>query len=177
MKNSKDEEPTKGLKDKESQSGSSKGTKSQPKSSRKSVQSEESEFMVANSDMLQDQEGNLGNDDDEPMKETVSKRGWFTKPTKPQEPTDPDWNVGKTPQQGQTQSWFMTLAYSADKPTLLGPAFRLLKGTRSNYAELEYDFEEWYKALSEKLDWENLEGGDYPFNLTKPLPLAMSGNH
>ncbi|GJS49526.1 hypothetical protein Tco_0599647 [Tanacetum coccineum] len=43
---------------------------------------------------------------------------------------------------------------------LLGPAFRLLKGTRSNYAELEYDFEECYKALSEKLDWENPKGGD-----------------
>ncbi|GJY01385.1 hypothetical protein Tco_0359537 [Tanacetum coccineum] len=37
----------------------------------------------------------------------------------------------------------------------LGPAFRLLKGTRSSYAELEYDFEECYKALLEKLDWEN----------------------
>ncbi|GJT14419.1 hypothetical protein Tco_0861461 [Tanacetum coccineum] len=60
--------------------------------------------------------------------------------------------------------------------TLLGPAFRLLKGTRSNYAELEYDFEECYKALSEKLDWENPEGGDYPFDLTKPLPLVMSRN-
>ncbi|GJX30710.1 hypothetical protein Tco_0240565 [Tanacetum coccineum] len=161
---------------------------------------------IKDSDMPQDQEGNLGNDDDEPMKETVSKRDWFTKPTQPQEPTDPDWNVGKTPQQGQTQSWFMTLASSADKPsktfdelmstpidfsayimnglkitnltqeTLLGPAFRLLKGTRSNYAELEYDFEECYKALSEKLDWENPEGGDYPFDLTKPLPLVMSGN-
>ncbi|GKB20499.1 hypothetical protein Tco_0854422 [Tanacetum coccineum] len=60
--------------------------------------------------------------------------------------------------------------------TLLGPAFRLLKGTSTNYAELEYDFEECYKALSEKLDWENSEGGDYPFDLTKPLPLVMSGN-
>ncbi|GJU10939.1 hypothetical protein Tco_1133335 [Tanacetum coccineum] len=60
--------------------------------------------------------------------------------------------------------------------TLLGPAFRLLKGTRSNYAELEYDFKECYNALSEKLDWENPEGGDYPFNLTKPLPLVMSKN-
>ncbi|GJR21025.1 hypothetical protein Tco_0969552 [Tanacetum coccineum] len=60
--------------------------------------------------------------------------------------------------------------------TLLGPTFRLLKGTRSNYAELEYDFEECHKALSEKLDWENPEGGDYPFDLTKPLPLVMSGN-
>ncbi|GKC65227.1 hypothetical protein Tco_1097825 [Tanacetum coccineum] len=60
--------------------------------------------------------------------------------------------------------------------TLLGPAFRLLNGTRSNYAELEYDFKESYKALSEKLDWKNLEGGDYPFDLTKLLPLVMSRN-
>ncbi|GJZ02318.1 hypothetical protein Tco_0520279 [Tanacetum coccineum] len=61
--------------------------------------------------------------------------------------------------------------------TLLGPAFKLLKGTRTNYAELEYDFEECYKALSEKLNWDNPEGSDYPFNLTKPLPLVMNGNH
>ncbi|GJX19301.1 hypothetical protein Tco_0221978 [Tanacetum coccineum] len=159
-----------------------KGTKSQPKSSGKSVKSEEPEFEVANSDMPQDQERNLGNDDDETMKETVSKRDWFSKPTQPQEPTDPDWNVCKIPQQGQTQSWLMSLASSTDKlsktfdelistpidfsayimnglkitnltqETLLGPAFRLLKGTRSNYAKLDYDFEECYKALSEKLD-------------------------
>nr|GEZ56028.1 hypothetical protein [Tanacetum cinerariifolium] len=58
----------------------------------------------------------------------------------------------------------------------LGPAFRLLKGTCSNYAELEYDFEECYKALSEKLDWDNTKGGDYPFDLTKPLPLVKVGN-
>ncbi|GJV03286.1 hypothetical protein Tco_1336855 [Tanacetum coccineum] len=31
---------------------------------------------------------------------------------------------------------------------LLGLAFRLLKGTRSNYAKLEYNFEEYYKVLS-----------------------------
>nr|GEZ33810.1 hypothetical protein [Tanacetum cinerariifolium] len=59
---------------------------------------------------------------------------------------------------------------------LLGPVFRLFKGTRSNYTELEYNFEECYKALSEKLDWENLKGGDYPFDLTKPLPFVMSRN-
>nr|GEW51739.1 hypothetical protein [Tanacetum cinerariifolium]GEW52315.1 hypothetical protein [Tanacetum cinerariifolium] len=76
-KTSKDAEPTKGLKAKESQSGSSRGTKSQSKSFGKSVQSEELEF----------------------------------------------------------------------------------------------------EALSEKLDWENPEGGDYPFDLTKPLPLVMNGNH
>nr|GEU49512.1 retrovirus-related Pol polyprotein from transposon TNT 1-94 [Tanacetum cinerariifolium] len=165
------------------------------------------EFVVADSDMKQDQEGNLGNDNDEPMKETVSKHDWFTKPTQPKEPTDPDWNDGKTPQQGPTQSWLITLSSSADKSSktfdefmstpidfsayimnglkitnltqenLLGPTFRLLKDTRTSYAELEYDFEECYKAFSEKLDWDNLKGGDYPFDLTKPLPLVMSGNH
>ncbi|GJY22301.1 hypothetical protein Tco_0394867 [Tanacetum coccineum] len=133
------------------------------------------------SNMPQDQEDNLSNDDVEPKE--------------------------KTPQQGQNQSWLIALASSDNKPsktfnesmstpidfsafimnglkinnltqeTLLGPAFRLLKGTHSNYAELEYDFEECYKALSEKLNWENPEGGDYPFDLTKPLPLVMSRNH
>ncbi|GJR90266.1 hypothetical protein Tco_0214277 [Tanacetum coccineum] len=146
-KTCKDAKPTKGLKTNKSKSGSSKGTKSQLKSSGKS-----------------------------------------------------------TPQQGPTQSWLMTLASSADKPsktfdelistpidfsayimnglkitnltqeTLLAPTFKLLKGTRTNFAELEYDFEECYKALSEKLDWDNPEGGDYPCDLTKPLPLVMNGN-
>ncbi|GJV18880.1 hypothetical protein Tco_1367900 [Tanacetum coccineum] len=129
-KTSKDAESIKGPKPKESQSGSSKCDKSQSKSSGKSVQLEEPEFEVADSDIPQDQEENPGKDDEEPKGKAVSK-------------------------------W---------------PAFRLLKGTRSNYTELEYDFEECYKALLEKLDWENPEGGDYSFDLTKPLPLVMSGN-
>ncbi|GKD16731.1 hypothetical protein Tco_1205889, partial [Tanacetum coccineum] len=205
---SKDAEPTTGPKKKDSTSGSSKGTKSQPKSSGKSVQSEEPVFEVADSDLPQDQEGNLGDNEDEPRNETASRRDWFKKPTPPQEPTDPDWNIGKTTQEGPTQNWLMTLAASTStdkslkdfdelmstpidfsgyilnglkienltQEILLGPAFRLLKGTRSNYAKLEYDFKECYKALSEKLDWENPEGGDYPFDLSKPLPLITYGN-
>nr|GEV41838.1 hypothetical protein [Tanacetum cinerariifolium] len=137
-------------------------------------------FSTYDSDMPHDQEENPNNDD---------------------EPKE------KTSQQGQNQSWLLTLASSVEKPsktfdelmsslinfsgfimnglninnitqeTLLGPVFRLLKGTRSNYAELEYDFEECYKALSEKPNWENPKGGDYPFDLTKPLPLVKIGNH
>nr|GFB58382.1 hypothetical protein [Tanacetum cinerariifolium] len=34
-----------------------------------------------------------------------------------------------------------------------------------------------YKALSENLDWENHEGGNYPFDLSKALPLITHGNH
>ncbi|GJY13211.1 integrase, catalytic region, zinc finger, CCHC-type containing protein [Tanacetum coccineum] len=206
-KTSKDVELTTSPKKKDSMSGSSKGTKSQPKILLKVCSIRRtSGFEVADSDMPQDQAGNLG-DNDEPRDETASRRDWFKKPTPPQEPTDPDWNVGKTTKEGPTQTWLMNLA--ASNPTdkslkdfdelmstpidfsgyilnglkiknltqevLLGPAFRLLKGTRSSYAELEYDFEECYKALSEKLDWENPEGGDYPFDLSKPLPLIKSG--
>ncbi|GJY36994.1 hypothetical protein Tco_0422372 [Tanacetum coccineum] len=206
-KTSKDTKPTTGPKKKDSTPDSSKGTKSQPKSTRKSVQSEEPVFEVADSDMPQDQAGNLGDNEDEPRDKTTSRRDWFKKPTPPQEPTNPDWNVGKTTKEGPTQTWLMNLAASnlTDKSLkdfdelmstpidfssfvlnglkiknltqeiLLGPAFRLLKGTRSNYVELEYDFEECYKALSEKLDWENPEGGDYPFDLSKSLPLITRG--
>ncbi|GJY72223.1 hypothetical protein Tco_0475926 [Tanacetum coccineum] len=117
---SKDAEPTIEPKKKDSTSGSSKGTKSQPKSSGKSVQSEEPVFEVADSDMPHDQEGNID----------------FS-----------GYNLNGLKIENLTQ------------------------GTRSNYAELEYEFKECYKALLEKLDWENPEGGDYPFDLSKPLPL------
>ncbi|GJW07535.1 hypothetical protein Tco_1569958 [Tanacetum coccineum] len=111
-KTSRDAEPTTGPKKKDSTSGSSNGTKSQPKFTRKSVQSEELVFEVADSDMTHDQTGNLGDNEDEPRDETASRRDWFKKPTPPQEPTDPDWNIGKTTQEGPTQNWLMTLAAS-----------------------------------------------------------------
>ncbi|GKD06667.1 hypothetical protein Tco_1181641, partial [Tanacetum coccineum] len=59
-KTSKHVEPSKGPKTKESKSVSSKGTKSQSKSSGKSVQAEEPEFEVADTVMPQGQVGNLG---------------------------------------------------------------------------------------------------------------------
>ncbi|GKB14653.1 hypothetical protein Tco_0848576 [Tanacetum coccineum] len=37
--------------------------------------------------------------------------------------------------------------------------------------KLEYNFQECLNALTDKLDWNNLEGDHYPFNLSKPLPL------
>ncbi|GJU09701.1 hypothetical protein Tco_1132097 [Tanacetum coccineum] len=83
-------------KDEDPSVGSNRGLKKRKTSKDAEPTKEEPEFEVAVSDMPQDQEGNLGNDD-EPMKETISKHDWFTKPTQPQEPTDPDSNDGKTP--------------------------------------------------------------------------------
>ncbi|GJT45967.1 hypothetical protein Tco_0954682 [Tanacetum coccineum] len=48
---------------------------------RKFVQSEEPVFEVVDSDMPQDQEGNMGVNEDETRNETASRRDWFKKPT------------------------------------------------------------------------------------------------
>ncbi|GJR94113.1 retrovirus-related pol polyprotein from transposon TNT 1-94 [Tanacetum coccineum] len=130
-------------KDEDPSAGSDRGLKKRKTSKDAEPTKEEPEFKVADSDMPQDQEENLGNDNEEPKRKVASKHDWFTKPKQPQEPR---------------------------------PAFKLLKGTRTNFAELEYDFEECYKALSDELDWDNPKGGDYPFDLTKPLPLVMNMN-
>ncbi|GKF51303.1 hypothetical protein Tco_0147770, partial [Tanacetum coccineum] len=53
----------------------------------------------------------------------------------------------------------------------VGPAFNLLKGTCKSRVELEYHFEECYKSVTDRLDWTNHEGQEYPFDLSKPLPL------
>ncbi|GKA92442.1 hypothetical protein Tco_0814367, partial [Tanacetum coccineum] len=127
--------------------------------------------------------GDLGNDDEEPKEKVASKHDWFTKPTQPQEPTDPDSNVDKTSQQGQNQSWLMTFASSAEKPlktfdelmsTLIDFSAFIMNGLKINNLTPRNTVRTI--ALSEKLDWENLEGDDYPFDLTKPLPLVMSRN-
>ncbi|GKD02185.1 hypothetical protein Tco_1177159 [Tanacetum coccineum] len=54
---------------------------------------------------------------------------------------------------------------------LLGPAYNLLKVTCTSNIELEYNFQECFNALTNRLDWNNLEGDRYPFDLSKPLPL------
>ncbi|GKE10899.1 hypothetical protein Tco_1414450 [Tanacetum coccineum] len=149
-KTSKDAESTKGPKAKESQSGSSRGTKSQPKSSGKSVKSKEPEFEVANSDMPQDQERNLVNDDDEILKKTVSKRDCLASSADKLSKTFDE--LMSTPIDFSAYIMNGLKITNLNQETLLGPAFRLFKGSHSNYAKLDYDFEECYKALSEKLD-------------------------
>ncbi|GKA24769.1 hypothetical protein Tco_0710802 [Tanacetum coccineum] len=54
---------------------------------------------------------------------------------------------------------------------LVGPTFNLLKGTCKSRVELEYHFEECYKVVTDRLECTNLEGHQYPFDLSKPLPL------
>ncbi|GJW98117.1 hypothetical protein Tco_0179925 [Tanacetum coccineum] len=93
-KTSKDAKPPKGSKSKKTKSSSSKGTKSQPKTSGKSVQAEEPVFKTADTEMQQDQGGDLGNTKDQPNVEEASKHDFFKKPERPPTPNR-DWNAGK----------------------------------------------------------------------------------
>nr|GEZ76279.1 hypothetical protein [Tanacetum cinerariifolium] len=91
-KTSKDVKPPKGSKSKEYKTSSSKGTKSQPKSSGKSVQSEEPVFETADTKMPQDQGGDI---EDQPNVKATPIVNWFKKPNKPPTP-DHAWNDGKS---------------------------------------------------------------------------------
>nr|GEV97144.1 putative reverse transcriptase domain-containing protein [Tanacetum cinerariifolium] len=47
----------------------------------------------------------------------------------------------------------------------------IITGSCKSLVELEYFFEEVYKATTDQLDWKNPEGQQYPHDLQKPLPL------
>ncbi|GKC74671.1 hypothetical protein Tco_1120554 [Tanacetum coccineum] len=115
----------------------------------------------------------------------------FQKPAKPPTP-DRDWNKTLPAVHGQVQPWLSNLAWekgtreSFDElmdtlldfstfmmnqlkidtltPELLaGITFEMMKGTCKSLVELEYFFEEVYKATTDRLDWHNpkayLSGG------------------
>ncbi|GJV77941.1 hypothetical protein Tco_1509525 [Tanacetum coccineum] len=142
---------------------------------------------------------------DEPSVVNVDLKDWFKIPERPPTP-NLKWNKGKSVKNKLTQKWLSDLA-RAEKPSrtfddlmstsidssafvmnrlqiseltqdiLVGSAYNILKGTCRSYVELDYNMEECYKTLTDQLDWNNPEGDRYPFNLSKPLPLVMLGNH
>ncbi|GJY29487.1 hypothetical protein Tco_0405254 [Tanacetum coccineum] len=57
------------------------------------------------------------------------------------------------------------------KVHLVGSVYNLLKGTCQSSIELKYNMEEYYKALSDQLNWNNPKGDHCPFDLSKTLPL------
>nr|GEY36914.1 hypothetical protein [Tanacetum cinerariifolium] len=141
----------------------------------------------------------LGHSDDQPNDETSPKNDWYKKHEKPPIPNHP-WNKRKAIESRPPQTWISIIAKTRQPPRkfdellstpidfsayvmndlkidnltqeiLVGHAFNLLKGTCKSFAKLEYHFEECYKAVNDKLDWNNPEGHTYQFDLSKPLPL------
>ncbi|GJZ88725.1 hypothetical protein Tco_0660507 [Tanacetum coccineum] len=51
---------------------------------------------------------------------------------------------------------------------------RGLKRQKTSCVELKYNIEECYKAVTDRLDWNNPEGKEYSFDLSKPLSLIMN---
>ncbi|GJV62234.1 hypothetical protein Tco_1468334, partial [Tanacetum coccineum] len=124
---------------------------------------------------------------------------WFQKPTRLPSP-DNAWNKSVPAVHETVQPWLSNLAQKDPResfneltdstfdfsafvlnrlnvqtltPELLaGPTFELMKGTCKSLTELEYFCEEVYKATTEKLDWINPEGRQYPHDLRQPLPLV-----
>ncbi|GJZ01211.1 hypothetical protein Tco_0519172, partial [Tanacetum coccineum] len=100
-------------------------------------------------------------DDDQPQYISEPKTAktpnpdWFKKPLRPPTP-DPESNK---------------------RQVVLGPAYDLLKGTCTSSIKLEYNFQECFNALTNKLDWNNPEGDRYPFDWSKPLPLQGRPGH
>ncbi|GJR03664.1 hypothetical protein Tco_0526648 [Tanacetum coccineum] len=145
------------------------------------------------------QEFKIGVTEDQPNEESPQFPGWFQRPTKLPFP-DRDWNKTLPDAHGPIQPWLSSLAQKEDPresfnelldtpldflafvmnrlkvdtltPELLtGPTFELMKGSCKSLVELEYLFEEVYKATTEQLDWNNPKGQQYPHDLRKPLPL------
>ncbi|GJS89739.1 hypothetical protein Tco_0772375 [Tanacetum coccineum] len=204
-KTSKDAEPSKGSKFKESKSSTSKGTKSQSKSFGKSAQAEEPVFEAADTEMPHNQGSDLGNTNDQPNVEDALRCDWFKKPERPLNP-NPNWNASKPVNFRPTLTWISRIAH-AEKPSLtfdelmstpidfsayvmnnlkiknliqehlVGQAFNLLKDTCRRQVELECHFKECYKAVTDRLDWNNPEENEYPFDLSKPLSLVEDRGH
>ncbi|GJT29754.1 hypothetical protein Tco_0910029 [Tanacetum coccineum] len=197
----KEPESTSAPKEKTSKStGKSKqGSKSHQKSTGKSAQAEEPIHTVEDLEEPAHQEFNTDYTEDQPVDETTQFLDWFQKPAKPPTPNH-DWNKTLPAAHGPNQPWISNLAQKdyprelfnelMDTPLdfsafmlnrlkvdtmtpklLVGPTFELMKGSCKSLVELEYFLEEVYKATTNRLDWNNPEGQQYPHDFCKPLPL------
>ncbi|GJS65973.1 reverse transcriptase domain-containing protein [Tanacetum coccineum] len=177
------------------------GKEAEPSQEPKSKSSKSIEESRQDSGEPHDQEFVTGNTDEQPAGKTISKDAWWKKPEKPPTP-DHDWNKRQSIDFRQAQPWITKMAKDKESPqsfdelmntpidftafvmnrlkienltqeTLIGPAFDLLKGTCKSFVKLEYHFEEVYKAMNDRLDWNNPEGNVYPFDLSNSLPLLQ----
>ncbi|GJR87048.1 hypothetical protein Tco_0211059 [Tanacetum coccineum] len=178
---------------------STDGSKSQHKSAGESAHTEEPMHTDKDLEEPAHQEFDIGATEEQSDEETSQHPDWFQKPAKIPTP-DRDWNKTLHAVHGPVQPWLSNLAREEglcesfdelmDTPLdfsafmmnrlkidtltpelLAGPTFELMKGTCKSLVELEYFFEEVYKATTDRLDWHNPEGQQYPHDLRKPLPL------
>ncbi|GJY36924.1 hypothetical protein Tco_0422302 [Tanacetum coccineum] len=83
---------------------------------------------------------------------------------------DRDWNKTLPAVHGPVQPWLSNLAREE-----VGPTFELMKGTCKSLVELEYFFEEVYKATTEQLDWHNPEVIPFDHFINNDLAYLSGG--
>ncbi|GJT28246.1 hypothetical protein Tco_0908521 [Tanacetum coccineum] len=121
------------------------------KSTVKSAQAEETVFEAGDTQEPHNQGQDMGNTDDQPNVKVALKHDWFKKPERPLTPYS-DWNVRKSINFRPPQTWISKIA-QAKKPPL---SFDELMSTPIDFSA-----------------YNNPEGKEYPFDLSKPLPLIM----
>ncbi|GJR29622.1 hypothetical protein Tco_1105854 [Tanacetum coccineum] len=151
-------------KDQDPSTGSDRGTKR-----RKSSKEAESSRDPRSKEMRQNQEFDTGNNDEQPDDEATAKVDCNIAHAE-KAPTSFD-ELMDTPIDFSAFVMNRLNITNLTQELQVGPAFNLLKSTCKSHTELEYHFEECFKATSERLDWHNPEGKQYPFDLRKPLPL------
>ncbi|GJW92872.1 hypothetical protein Tco_0172544 [Tanacetum coccineum] len=107
------------------------------------------------------QEFETGVTEDQPVAETFHFPDWFQKLNKLPSPDYPCESFDKLMDTPIDFSALLMNRLNVDTLTpelLAGPIFELMKGACKSLVELEYLFEEVYKATTKKLDWNNPEG-------------------
>ncbi|GKD21654.1 hypothetical protein Tco_1223357 [Tanacetum coccineum] len=154
-----------------STSNSTEGSKSIHKSAGESAHIEEPMHTTKDLEELAHQEFKTGATKDQPVDETPQLQPWLSNLAREEGPHESFDELMDT--------YLDFLAFMMNRlkvdtltPELLAdPTFELMKGTCKSLVELEYFFEEVYKATTDQLDWNNPKGQQYPHDLRKPLPL------
>nr|GEV08912.1 hypothetical protein [Tanacetum cinerariifolium] len=146
---------------------STEGSKSHHMSANESVQAEEPMHTAKDLEEHAYQELKVGDTKDQPNEETSQLLDWFQKLVKPPSP-DHDWNKTLPDAHGPVQPWLSSSAHMEDPRDRSN--IRANERSCKSLVELEYFLEEVYKETTDQLDWNNLEGQQYPHDLRKPLP-------
>nr|GEX11939.1 hypothetical protein [Tanacetum cinerariifolium] len=86
----------------------------------------------------------MGNTNEPPIV-NVKQKDWFKKPERPHTQEPNAFSINRLQISDLIQD------------IMVGPAYKLLKGTCRSYVKLKYNMEECYKALNDLLDWNNPE--------------------
>ncbi|GKF10395.1 hypothetical protein Tco_0048321 [Tanacetum coccineum] len=110
---------------------------------------------------LADQEFETGVQDEQAEEEVQNLPNWFQKPTRLPSP-DHAWNTSVPAIHETVQPWLSSLAQQDPRES-----FDELTDSTFDFSAFEFD-----RAITEKLDWINPEGRQYPHDLRQPLSLV-----